>query len=912
MRVKWYLPTVLAVAISMLFLPVDLVGQIPSMSPEEARVMLAEKGISEEALEKRMAEKGFDINNIKPEQMADVEKALIESIAELEAEMETDVIVEEQMADTLENVSQEAAADIERAVDQGATLSEAIPEELFTQEPELPESKIYGHHLFRNKDLSVYRQADRIKPPDNYVLGVDDELTVFINGRSVLVEEVTIDGDGRIKLTGMPSYPIRGLTIAEARNFLRQQLKARYSYTDNQFDLTVRAARTITVSFFGEVMTTGSITLSAVNTLFNGLAAARGPTDIGSVREIKLISGEEEQIFDLYQFMSDPRVARDFSLEEGDIIFIPEAQKVVSIEGAIRRPYMYELKESENLKNLIDYAGGLTNNAYLKDIQITRFSEDQRVVINVNLREILNSDGDFILRAGDQIVLRTVQEAIENFVEIRGAVLQPGQYERKDNMRLSDLMTLGVLDDDARLDFGYMLRQKDDGMYTYVRLDPQSAIDSPGSSSDLILQDQDIVNVPSLVQYSDEVSFIVTGAVRAQGRYGFDPAGILTVQDALLISGGLQPSAAEFGFIVRRSTDEPKQTQYLPFNAHNVQQDATAPDNLVLMPNDSLFIFDKADLRDELLIIVSGAVRNPGTFRYAPGMTLKEALKIAGGLTFSAASNRIDISRVLIQENLPTRTVNIATTINRDLDLEQGEDLTLMPFDQVFIRDVPQFEMQRNIHLNGEVMYPGAYSIIRDNERLGSFIRRAGGLTQQAFLGGARLLRVEDGLGVVVIDLEEALIDTNSTANLVLKDGDVISIPKMQELVTISGAVNLRDLYSDAYLASGNEIHVTYDKGKNAKFYVEEYAAGVAEDGRKRLITVVQANGHVEKTKNFLFFKVYPKVHEGARINVGRVAPKPEAEPQETQEVDWGQLVSNTLAQAVAVLTVILLVQQLN
>jgi polysaccharide export outer membrane protein len=193
---------------------------------------------------------------------------------------------------------------------------------------------------------------------------------------------------------------------------------------------------------------------------------------------------------------------------------------------------------------------------------------------------------------------------------------------------------------------------------------------------------------------------------------------------------------------------------------------------------------------------------------------------------------------------------------------------------------------------------------------MASLVARAGGLTSEAFVGGAKLLRQFEDIGFVVIDLETALQNPGSTANLIVRDGDIITIPKQPDLVTIEGAVNLRDLYPTEFLASGNRINVGYTKGKNAKYYIENYAAGLAEDGRKRLITVRQANGKIERTRNFLFFRTYPKVEKGATVSVGRVEPKPERAPGEKEEIDWGRVVSTTLAQATAILTLVLLIDR--
>jgi len=904
-----------------LILP-EVQGQVTQMpTPPEVTKLLNEKNVTEAEFQAAMLERGYDPNkiDIKTVDLSELERVSLEVINELSAAKQEliDDQAEEQVQETIKDVSAETASDIQESIDAGSSTGEAVSEALQDLEnEEVPKSRIYGQHLFRNKDMTVFRQADRIKPPDSYILGVGDVLSITINGLSQASISTTIDDDGFISidqgLASKPSIPLRGLTLGQAEDMLRRRLKAYYSYNDNQFHLNVLATRTVTVNFFGEVMTTGGITLSAVNTLFNALVAAGGPSDIGSVRNIKLISGSEERIFDTYAYMQDPRLAGNFYLKDNDYIHIPVAKRVISIAGAIRRPFRYELLEGEHLIKLIEFAGGLEDGAYLKDIQITRYSNDQRVVVNVNLGEIINSGGDYLLEPGDEVVIQSVESKIINVVDLQGAVVKPGQYEHKPGMRISDLVDLGVLQPGARLDFGYLLRHNPDDTYTYLRINTQAALDGRGGVDDLLLEDQDILRIPSQILYSDAVEFTVRGAVRAPGQFDFDPSGVLTIQDAMLISGGLKPSASEFGYILRRSPDNPKRADYLPFNPQNAVNNPTSSDNLILMPFDSLVVYDDAQLRDEFFIQVRGSVRNPGTYRYDANMTLEEALRLAGGLTFSAASNRVDVARVIIAENKPTQTVNYTFTVERDF-LTQAADssLVLFPFDEIFVRDVPQFELQKIVQINGEVQYPGGYAIIENNERLTSVISRAGGLTPQAYSLGAGMVRVYNNTGAVVINLDDALANPNSSANLILQAGDIVTIPKQPDLVTITGAVNLRDLYSEEYLRAGNKVNVTYEKGKSAKYYIDNFAAGLAEDGRKRLITVEQANGKIEKTKTFLFFKFYPKVEKGATVNVGHVVPEPDAIPGQKEEIDWGVVMRDTLAQAVAIITLILLVDRL-
>jgi hypothetical protein len=184
-------------------------------------------------------------------------------------------------------------------------------------------------------------------------------------------------------------------------------------------------------------------------------------------------------------------------------------------------------------------------------------------------------------------------------------------------------------------------------------------------------------------------------------------------------------------------------------------------------------------------------------------------------------------------------------------------------------------------------------------------------LTGEAFPEGARLFRTGDGTGLVVIDLEQILRDENNVSNIVLSEGDVIQIPKSRDLVTIGGYVNLDEVYSQGYLTGERNISVAFRGEKSAKYYVDKFAAGVSKDGTTSQIKVQYADGRVQNTSKFLFFNNYPIVKKGSYVTVGPKKIKPETEKPE-KKTDWGTLLRDTMYQATAVLTLLILVDQLS
>ena len=340
--------------------------------------------------------------------------------------------------------------------------------------------------------------------------------------------------------------------------------------------------------------------------------------------------------------------------------------------------------------------------------------------------------------------------------------------------------------------------------------------------------------------------------------------------------------------------------------------DANSGDNIELKANDKLIIYSKLDFLEKSVVSISGAVRSPGEFIYDASLTLTDLLTLAGGLKMQAATNRIDVFRVQIFENEPTKTVVATLEVDGNNYQVKGSDFQLQPFDQVAVRSVANFELQKLVTLRGEVKFPGVYALLDDNEKLTSVIKRAGGLTGEAFVEGAMLTRNIEETGYVVFQLEEALQNNASNSNIIMKRGDVLEIPKQKDLVGINLANTLAAELYDTSVVRQKMINVPYTKGKSAKYYIDEYVAGIGKKGRRKYVTVRHPSGEIQRTKIFLFFKKYPKVEKGSVVNIGRKKEKPDKEKVKKEETDWGKVVANSIAQVTAVLSLVILVQRLD
>ncbi|NRB65257.1 MAG: polysaccharide biosynthesis/export family protein, partial [Saprospiraceae bacterium] len=302
--------------------------EIPEQLRQQALQEIQKRGLSEEEVRQRLLARGLDVDNMSVEELQAAQPQIEAVIRELEAEKQADTnsnttnitdainpVQQQAINKVTQELGEQKASDIKEKVAEGASVQEAISEEL--QETSMkrqdePPSRIYGQELFRNNTLEVYRASKDIKPPDTYVLGVGDVVNISIFGASQDDLQLEIQADGFIRPSNMPRVYLKGITFGQAKTLLQQRFRQAYLFRPEEFALSIIAARTMTINIFGEVETQGSFTISAVNTAFNALVAAGGPTQIGSIRNIRLLRGGKERYLDVYAFMNDPAVQFSF------------------------------------------------------------------------------------------------------------------------------------------------------------------------------------------------------------------------------------------------------------------------------------------------------------------------------------------------------------------------------------------------------------------------------------------------------------------------------------------------------------------------------------------------------------------------------------------------------------------------
>jgi protein involved in polysaccharide export with SLBB domain len=897
------------------------------------RKQLAARGIAEKEFVTKLKQKGIILESIDgedPDQVIIAESAIRETIAELQGEkseksekseknglnkkmkdgqLQADTIkkdsvpvldkepkeekpvkkfTDKEKVDALKETAKNAnTKEISKAVKEGATVEEAVSEKISESVGDkLPPPTTWGQEIFRNKSISTFRQSQDVKPPDSYVLGAGDQVAISIWGYSQENLMFEINKDGYIKPEAMPRINLKGISLGKARELLRSRFSTYYRFKPEEFEVSIYFARTITVHIVGEVFNFGSFSLPAMNTAFNALAFAGGPTDIGSVRNIKLKRGGRtlDQSIDIYEFLLNPAAQDKLYLEENDYIYVPVSEKLVTISGAVNRPNRYELKGNESLKEIIKFAAGLKDNAMTENCVIKRYVNDIEQVLNVSIKNVLSGSESIELKNGDNIIIDAITKPYDNFLNIEGTVDFPGEYAVNKNFKLSDLLQKARLNNESRRDSVYVIRTSKDNIVRYLKINLASVLTNPNSSENIELLAEDRVIVFSKKNINTLKTVTIKGEVKTPGVYPFSED--LKVRDLLFLANGLTLEATDFAYIERFNIKNPKEKQYIRINAEDIIRNPNSTDNIKLQPLDVISTFSSLVYVNTSNIKISGAINKPGVFQYAKGLTINDILVLSGGFREEASPKKVDVYRVIIQENEPTKTVATTISFDRNLNIINGDVNTqLQPYDIIVVRTVPDFQLQSMVKLEGEVVYPGDYALTSKNETIASVIARAGGLTREGFPSGTKIQRKKDEIGAVIIRLDEALKNASSNNNIVLKDGDIVIIPKTKDLITIyTTGTKSREVNVQA----DSVVNVPFYVGKNAKFYIDQYTGGLYSDKKVKWkdVYVESPNGKILKSRNFLIFKTFPKVDIGSSIKVGLEAKEEEQKEKRKKDPD--------------------------
>lgn len=672
-----------------------------------------------------------------------------------------------------------------------------------------PTEDTYGMNLFRSGVVASITELST--PPLDYPIGVYDQIIVSLWNGAEATLDYTVARDGSIFPTSIGKIYLQGLTFENVRSLLTRRFKAFVPPSTN-ISVSIGQPRTISVNVAGEVKDQGPVTVSAFTNAFNVIALAGGPTSLANLREIQIKrNGKIIDLLDVYKYLTTGDFGKHIYLENNDFVILQTVEKKVKAEGKFKRPMYYQLKKDEGLKALLRFSGGLERDAFSSGVKVYRTELEKQVIQDVNATAIINptndtrfKNEDYPLIDGDIVKVIAVNPGLFNKIELKGEISYPGQYEARKGDKLFDLINRA----------GGITRN------TYL---PRAYIFRGGGDSTNIKASRVEVNLTDITS-----------------------------------------------------------------------NDVTSVNNVELFANDQVLFFNTNEFADRQYVEIFGEIRKEGKVNKYGGMTLQDLLYLSGGLKQSAEFGRIEISSIVDIDSAkgmqqPTRTVLRTLKISPNLDLDSvSGKIVLKPYDQVYVRKNPTFELQQLVQINGLVQYSGPYPRLSKYERLSSYIERAGGIKENADLTGAILYRkktqyfrenvtnkvasLTDAIGSIVldsvktsisavanepvsIDLFRALKYKNSKYDIVLQEGDVIFIPEVNPFVSVQGIVQ-------------SPLKLTFDKEHTSVGYYIDKAGGFGIRPWKQRIYVTYANGKSRRTRNLFFIHFYPKVKEGAIVNV--------------------------------------------
>ncbi len=701
---------------------------------------------------------GFDMESLTPEQCKAIESELSKKGGQAPPEAEKILNKCASLKKLKKADSTESAAEAEGKEDTKAGLEfiQKMPEEKRTQTLER-----FGLSFFtpaRNRIIAVEDMISKGKTPQvsqkdavagfvgpldmvsshtnatippQYSLSPGDKVTIYYWGDLIELSEVklTLDEKGEVSIPRAGRIVARGMTISQFQGAVREQLQ-RVLGKNLSLIASLDSLRSIQIFITGEAFRPGSYAVSAVTTLFNALYAGGGPSDTGSLRDIKLIRNNKTINVDFYNYLLKGESRDDYPLLPGDTIFISKTGRLVTVDGEVNRPGIYELKDGERLKDVILLGNGIKPTGMLKNVQIRSvIPNKERVVVDLDISKSAVSS-NYELFDGDTVLIAAVLPETRNIVTIQGRVERPGVYELKKEMKVSDLFSdinkpLG----EAYMERADILRLNEDNKTTsLIPVNLGKAL-SKEPSYDIKLAPMD-----KLIVYSKwDISFFpprkitVLGSVQKPGEYERSEG--MTIKDLLIKAGGLLPNTYMDKADLLRYDFERETYTNLSVDLYRVIEGHESEYN-VLQDKDLLRIYSLKDLEFTVPHEVSivGSVQRPGVYTRFEGMRLSDLLRLSGGI-LPGSFEMIEIAKARNVGEIKIMTVNLESLVNG----EQGKDLLLNDSDIIMVRKKSEFfDKPAWITIEGEVKYPGVYPLKGKEDKLRDLIERAGGLTKYA------------------------------------------------------------------------------------------------------------------------------------------------------------------------------------
>ena len=743
--------------------------------------------------------------------------------------------------------------------------------------------KIFGYSIFNNKG-GTFEPNLKIATPQNYVVGPDDEIIVDINGYSEEHYNLIVNPDGFVKINKIGNVYVAGLTIEEVKSRLIKKLSAIFvglkkagsnmSSTNLYASISLGNIRTVSVTIQGEVSFPGTYSVPSLARVFNVLYLAGGPNENGTFREIQLIRHNRViSTIDLYDILTQGYSKNDMLIHDQDIIKVGVYKSRIELKGKVKKTGIFEVLPTEKLDFIINnFAGGFTEDAFKDKVKITRFTNTERKLIDLNA-DVLNS---FLPKSGDIIQIDPINfDRFENRLEVIGEVFRPGVFSLENNPTLKKLLqSAGGLKENAFVGRINIQRLGDD-------LNPQSISVNftdlmANTSKDIPLKREDKIYVYSKLELREAYTVTLHGEINGTRETNKDKnkqrtnitnsENIESPKDNL--SGNLESDVKDLDVSTNRAV--------------NIDGTEAVSE-----------ISEELKSNNAANSLLNRQVKL--TLPFIEKMTVEDLILKGGGLRESAATGYVEVVRrkkntaIDNKDLINSQIAEIAKfSISKNLELDKSSStFELEPFDEVFVRSSPNYELQQFITIKGQVFYPGIYGLEKKDERISDILSRAGGLNRQAFPEGAKLLRIsqisesekkqkteqlaeiQDNFSNVNINKEKAVVSKHETIgidlvdalnnpggvnDLFLNEGDILDIPREPQTVKVTGEV----LYPNS---------VKFTSSFGVKDYISQAGGFTSSSARKR-IYVLYSNGSVKRAKNLLFLRFYPKIAKGAEIIV--------------------------------------------
>jgi polysaccharide export outer membrane protein len=750
----------------------------------------------------------------------------------------------------------------------------------------------FGSEVFENgsRDPQLIPMDLPVEP--DYIVGPGDGLSVDLWGGVSRRFFRTVDREGRISLPEAGPLLVSGKSLADVQQNLQQILRTQYR--DVSAEVSLARLRTIRIYEVGDVANPGAYDISSLSTPLNALFAAGGPTPKGSLRIVKHYRGNQlVQTVDLYDLLLNGVKSNMARLDNGDTVLVPPIGPQVTVEGMVRRPAIYELKDEKNLASVLELAGGLLPTAALRHIEVQRLiAHDKRTMLSLDIPEVEDT-GEvtrkleaFEIREGDRIRIFPIAQYNQDAIYLDGHVIRPGRYSYREKMRVTDVIASykDLLPEPATRYAEIIRLNAPDFHPTVESFDLEDALTNPSQSP--LLHPMDTLRIFSRFDFENPPAVSVWGDVRAPGTYR--TSGQIRLGDAIHLAGGLGPDA---------QTDDAQVFRYLPdgkfkiFSVHLGQALSGDPtENIALQPRDRLLVHRNPDAVEPATAYIQGEVARPGQYPLTTNMTVADLIQVGGGLKPSADPKTADLTHFQYSSDEALTGQHQSVSISAVLSGDSKSNVSIHNGDVLTVRQLPGWnDLGASISVKGEVKNPGTYGI-RPGERLSSILVRAGGFQPDSYPYGIVLQRVQvreleaknqDQIVMRVKEEESHLqllpetdpdkkrakdtalmqwqttleqltsnpptgrvavriysdIDRwkNTAADIEVRAGDTLVVPKKPEYVMVTGQVF-------------NPTAVAYRPGKSAAWYLSQ-GGGSTPLANKKAIFVIRADGSVLGSK---------------------------------------------------------------